>query len=200
MRRLITAAILCSTLLILPAAVGAQHIVKPGDSLWQIARNNHMFYSRLIELNPQIADPNKIHIGQKIYIADVNKADQIIEYALALQPGTHYFYGGNDLDAPIYTDCSGWTKAIYEKFGVVLPRTSWEQSKTGQPLTFEQIEKGDLLFFGDNGRVSHVGIYMGEYQGKKRWISNLNAKKNVVILGMTDSWTQSRFLWATRVF
>ena len=183
----------------MPAAAGAQHIVKPGDSLWKIAQDNHIFYSRLIELNPQITDPNKIHIGQKIYIADVSKADQVIEYALALQPGTHYFYGGNDFTAPIYTDCSGWTKAIYEKFGVVLPRASWEQSKAGQPLTFEQLEKGDLMFFGDNGRVSHVGIFMEEYQGKKRWISNLNTKKNVVILSMTDSWTQSRFLWGSRV-
>lgn len=191
-------ALLCFFLI--PTAAHAQHIVKPGESMWSIAKKNNIFYSRLIELNPQIKDPNKIKIGQYIYIGDGAKADQIIEYAEAIAPKTIYFFGGNDFTGTIYTDCSGWTKHIYEKFGIVLPRVSWEQSKTGQPVKFQDLAKGDLMFFGDNGRVSHVGIFKGyDATGTGWWISNLATGKNVKTFSLNGSWTKSRFLWATRV-
>lgn len=192
-RKILTAA--AAIFLIVPGAASAQHIVKPGDTLWKIAQQHGMFFSRLKEINPNITNPDRIRVGQKINITDGTKADQVVEFAQALIPRTTYVYGGNLFDGAIKTDCSGWTKYIYEKFGIVLPRVSWEQARTGTPVTFQQLKKGDLMFFGDNGKVSHVGIYMGNQQ----WISNLGTGQNVKIFSIYGSWTQQRFLYGTRV-
>ena len=194
MKKIIIAALFF--MMLIPGIASAQHTVRSGETLWNISRQYQMFYSRLIELNPNIQNPNMIYVGQKINIEDGTKADQIVEYALALKPVTKYVYGGNHFDSfPIETDCSGWTHHIYSEFGVVLPRVSWEQAYTGFPVKFDEMEKADLMFFGDNGKVSHVGIYMGDGQ----WISNLGTGKDVKIFSLNGSWTKSRFMWATRV-
>lgn len=43
--------------------------VKSGDTLAQIAKNNKTTVQKILELNRQIKDPNKISIGQKIQVA-----------------------------------------------------------------------------------------------------------------------------------
>lgn len=60
-------------------------------------------------------------------------------------------------------DCSGLVLAVYRLNGFNLPRTSWEQFKTGNPVPFDRIKKGDLVFFKTvpGAEVSHVGIYAG---------------------------------------
>lgn len=53
---------------VLPA--GSQfYIVKSGDMLWKIAANYKLTTVQLIAMNPQISDPNKIYVGQKIIVA-----------------------------------------------------------------------------------------------------------------------------------
>lgn len=187
---------------VVPSVANAQHIVKNGDTLWSISKQHGMFFSRVKELNPQIKNPNVLRIGQKVNVEKedggkvvVDEATQIIEFAQALIPRTTYVFGGNVFDGKIKTDCSGWTKYIFEKHGIILPRVSWEQSKTGKPVKFAQMQKGDLMFFGKGGKVSHVGIYMG----KSQWISNLGTGKNVKIMSTNGSWCKTNFLWATRV-
>lgn len=44
------------------------HVVKKGDTLYQLAQKYHVDLDKLIELNPQIADPNQIDIGMKVKI------------------------------------------------------------------------------------------------------------------------------------
>jgi cell wall-associated NlpC family hydrolase len=180
----------------------AQHIVKKGDSLWRIAQDEHMYFSRLLELNPQITNPNKLYIGQKVNIEDTPPADKVVELALALKPVTKYVYGGNDFSkVPYKADCSAWTHYIFsEALGVQLPRVSWEQATTGTRVNgLANLKKGDLMFFGDKGKVSHVGIYMGVYNGQKSWISSLGTGKDVQIFTLNGSWTKSRFMWGGRI-
>ena len=190
-----------AALLIFPTTVTkAQHYVKSGESMWSIARDHGMFFSDLIRLNPQVKNPNLIYPNQFLTVREGDLASQIVDYALALKPVTQYQYGGNDFSkTPYKADCSAWTAYIYEKFGVVLPRVSWEQARAGEPLTFQQLRKGDLMFFGQNGRVSHVGIFMGDYNGKPAWISNLSTGKDVVIYSIYETWTQQNFLYGGRV-
>lgn len=72
--------------------------------------------------------------------------------------GTPYQWGGN---GPSTFDCSGFTKYVYREFGVSLPRTADSQMNTGSYVSRDQLQPGDLVFFGYNGYANHVGIYVG---------------------------------------
>lgn len=76
--------------------------------------------------------------------------------------GVPYRHGGKTADRGF--DCSGFVGAVYKKtFGLILPPSALTISKFGQPITFEELKIGDLIFFNTLRRpFSHVGIYMGE--------------------------------------
>lgn len=174
----------------------AQYNVQKSDTLYGVAWKYKMGYQDLRSLNPQIKYPNQINIGQSIVVRTPDKAGNIVDYAKVLQSQTKYVYGADIKLAPYRADCSSWTKHIYAKFGIQLPRTSGEQAHTGTPIKFNDMKKGDLMFFANNGStISHVGIYMGN--GK--WISNLNTAKSVQIFSVWGPWTQQKFMWAQRV-
>ena len=44
------------------------HIVKKGESLWQIAKLHNITLQALIDANPQLEDPNNVMVGEKIFI------------------------------------------------------------------------------------------------------------------------------------
>jgi hypothetical protein len=80
--------------------------------------------------------------------------------ALALK-GIPYSWGGTSVKA---MDCSGFTKTVYLKHGIVLRRDASQQVKTGIPVDisagYDNLRPGDLLFFGKT-HVRHVAIYLG---------------------------------------
>src|SRR5581483_7927215 len=55
-------------------------------------------------------------------------------------------------------DCSGFVMYVYGQAGVSLPHTSEGQYGYGVPISRDQLEPGDLVFFEGLG---HVGIYIG---------------------------------------
>ena len=77
--------------------------------------------------------------------------------------GTPYVYGGHSRKG---TDCSGFLMEIFrECAGISLPRSSRDQQAYCHPIDREYIAVGDLVFFSSKrsgGRVSHVGMYIGE--------------------------------------
>ncbi|MDY0215044.1 MAG: C40 family peptidase [Bacilli bacterium] len=79
--------------------------------------------------------------------------------------GGTYVWGGVN---PSGFDCSGYTRYVYSKIGVELPRTAVEQADRGRQVSRDNLEKGDLLFFlTDHKRglpITHVGIYLGNGQ------------------------------------
>lgn len=175
--------------------VEAAYIVQPGDAFWKIASHHRMSLSDLIRINPHIADPNQINPGDKMVVKTGDIASDVIDYAHSLKEITVYQYGGQQ--APRVTDCSGWVQSIYKEFGINLPRVSRDQAKVGQPVKFQDMKKGDLMFFSTRADkvITHTGIYMGG----DLWISNLNSKKSVEILSTWGPWSQKYFLWAQRV-
>lgn len=82
----------------------------------------------------------------------------IASYALRFV-GNPYVYGGSSLTKG--TDCSGFTMSIFKKFGIHLPRTSGEQSRTGKKIKVSEARPGDLIFYSSGGRVNHVAICIG---------------------------------------
>jgi hypothetical protein len=186
---------LLALVLAIPSAASAQYYVKPGDSLWKIARSQGMTLSALRGLNPHITRPDLIHPGDYIITRSTNTAQDLTEYARSLQDLTRYVYGGSR--APYQTDCSGWVQHVYAKFGVTLPRVSRDQARAGQPVSFREMQQGDLMFFSNRAdqTITHVGIYLGgDY-----WISNLNSRESVKVLSTWGAYTQKQFLFARRV-
>jgi len=111
--------------------------------------------------------------------------------------GTRYVWAAN---GPNCFDCSGFTKYIYEKYGFSIPRHSGNQAQVGMKVAYNELEKGDLVFFDTNrrktGEVNHVGIYLED--GK--FIHASSGNKKVVITSFDKKrYYKSRFLWGRRL-
>lgn len=68
--------------------------------------------------------------------------------------GISYVWGGT---TPRGFDCSGYTRYVYRKAGISLPRTAAQQQRATKRVSNPR--PGDLVFFGRPAH--HVGIYAG---------------------------------------
>jgi cell wall-associated NlpC family hydrolase len=74
--------------------------------------------------------------------------------------GTRYLYGGTD---PVQGfDCSGLVHYAYGQAGYRVPRTSRELFRAARKISVGEADPGDLMFFQDQTKLSHVGIYLGD--------------------------------------
>ncbi|MDH4124284.1 MAG: C40 family peptidase [Gammaproteobacteria bacterium] len=80
--------------------------------------------------------------------------------AIAVQQvGVRYRYGGA---SPAGFDCSGLVHYAYANAGKRIPRTTAAQWQTMQPVGNNDLRVGDILFFRIAGKISHVGMYVGD--------------------------------------
>ena len=86
--------------------------------------------------------------------------NEIIRYA-EIFLGTPYVWGGTSPNPGF--DCSSLVQYTYAHFGISLPRVTWDQFDCGYPVSKENLETGDLVFFTTYAAgPSHVGIYIGD--------------------------------------
>jgi cell wall-associated NlpC family hydrolase len=69
--------------------------------------------------------------------------------------GIPYVYGGA---SPSGFDCSGFIMYVFAQVGISLPHNAAAQYGYGMPVSRDQLQPGDLVFF--NG-LGHAGIYVG---------------------------------------
>ena len=74
--------------------------------------------------------------------------------------GAQYHYGGAKPDEGF--DCSGLVFYTYSKAGYRVPRTSQELFRAARKIALGDAGAGDLMFFQDEAKLSHVGIYLGD--------------------------------------
>jgi cell wall-associated NlpC family hydrolase len=106
--------------------------------------------------------------------------------------GVPYQWGGA---TPQGFDCSGLVQYAYSNAGLRLPRTAAAQLKAVTPLTLENAEAGDLLFFREGKRTSHVAIYLG--QG--RFVHAPSTGNSVSLDSFSNTYWRMRFARAGRV-
>ena len=82
----------------------------------------------------------------------------VVSIALSLL-GRPYRWGAS---GPYAFDCSGFTMYVYARIGISLPHSSSAQYGCGDRVSYDELQPGDLVFFARRGgRISHVGIYIG---------------------------------------
>lgn len=106
--------------------------------------------------------------------------------------GTPYRWGGT---TPRAFDCSGFTRFVYSKMGVKLPRTAREQYRVGASVKSGAWRTGDLVFFNmRKGYVSHVGMYLAG----KAFIHAANPRAGVRIDSLTTGSYKKCYVGAKR--
>ncbi|MBI5495917.1 MAG: C40 family peptidase [Deltaproteobacteria bacterium] len=67
-----------------------------------------------------------------------------VEKGVRIYLGTRYRTGGTDRRG---MDCSGFTRTVYARAGITLPRTAVDQFSAGHSVDKDELQYGDLLFF-----------------------------------------------------
>ncbi|MCX4503901.1 glycoside hydrolase [Streptomyces sp. CB00072] len=84
-------------------------------------------------------------------------AASIVAFAKA-QVGDAYSLGST---GPNSWDCSSLVQAAYRTAGIDLPRVSQSQSTFGTQVSLDNLQPGDILYWGGAGSAYHVAIYVG---------------------------------------
>jgi cell wall-associated NlpC family hydrolase len=90
-----------------------------------------------------------------------SKTESLINEAMQLI-GVRYRWNGDLPQSGL--DASGFVRFVFrDKLGFLLPPKSSQMSKVGKPITREELQPGDLVFFNTMRLTfSHVGIYVGD--------------------------------------
>lgn len=130
-------------------------------------------------------------------IPKISIRNKVATYAKA-KLGKKYAWGAT---GPLSFDCSGFTREVYKSTtGIKIPRVSRDQAKVGTYIKYEELKRGDMVFFDTekkySGKVNHVGIYLNNGS----FIHASSAKKKVVITNFKKKpFYKKRFLWGRRV-
>lgn len=107
-----------------------------------------------------------------IPIPPTSKIGKAVVRAALQMRGVPYSWGGGGPGGPsrgiaqgsniVGFDCSSLMQYAFSKYGVNIPRVTYDQFRAGTPVPVNRMQPGDLMFFnpGANG-PGHVGIFVG---------------------------------------
>ena len=125
---------------------------KKGRTWYQVGEGQWIMAQYTVPANSQKA---------KKAVQATGDASAIVTLAEA-QLGKNYVWGGTGANG---FDCSGLTSYVYSKAaGVNIGRTTYDQVKQGSTVSMNNLQPGDLLFWGSASAPYHVGIYVGNNQ------------------------------------
>jgi len=109
------------------------------------------------------------------------------------QVGAPYRYGGA---TPQGFDCSGLVQYSYSRAGVTVPRTTGQLWTASRTVDREDLRAGDILFFSIDGKMSHVGMYLGE----RRFVHAPQSGRNVSVGSLESPFYEAAFIRAGRPY
>ena len=107
--------------------------------------------------------------------------------------GAKYVYGAASKKK---TDCSGYVMQVYKGFyGIALDHNAQRifDDGRGYSIKRKKLQEGDLVFFGNFWKISHVGIYL-----KGDRFIHASTSSGVVITPMDDNYWASKYKGARR--
>ena len=107
--------------------------------------------------------------------------------------GAKYVYGAASKKK---TDCSGYVMQVYKGFyNIALDHNAQRiyDDGRGYSIRRSKLQEGDLVFFGNFWKISHVGIYL-----KGNRFIHASTSKGVVITSMDDNYWSSKYKGARR--
>lgn len=102
-----------------------------------------------------------VRVSDRLADSVTGKSDELINRAMEVI-GVRYRW---DAELPQSgLDGSSFVGYVFkDKLGFLLPRKSTQMSRVGKPITREELQPGDLVFFNTMRLTfSHVGIYVGD--------------------------------------
>ena len=102
-----------------------------------------------------------VRVSDRLADSVTVKSDELINRAMEVI-GVRYRW---DAELPQSgLDGSSFVGYVFkDKLGFLLPRKSTQMSRVGKPITREELQPGDLVFFNTMRLTfSHVGIYVGD--------------------------------------
>ena len=125
-----------------------------------------------------------------------SRIKSVLQRAFSLL-GTPYRWGGTSPEGGF--DCSGLVGYVFRTaLGIELPRVSREMATKADAQLIkdrDELQQGDLVFFGRKGRVNHVGIYVGE----GRFVHSPSTGKDVRVDSLVTGYWSGEFMQARRV-
>jgi cell wall-associated NlpC family hydrolase len=159
-------------------------------------QNNELVATNTLETKSKIDKGNLESLSSSIseFVSPSEMISEDVMMKVIEYLDTPYLWGGNSFNG---IDCSAFVQTVmYQALGVVLPRTSYEQSNVGQDVAKEDLKFGDLLFFDtmNKGRTTHVAIYVGNGM-----FVHSGSKTGVAFASLNSDYYTKTFLKAKRV-
>ncbi|MCS7028990.1 MAG: C40 family peptidase [Bacteroidia bacterium] len=107
--------------------------------------------------------PKKLLLSKTEVIFDNYSTQKVVDLAKRFLY-VPYLWGGK---SAFGLDCSGFTQLVFRMIGIFIYRDAHQQATQGIPVSsLSQAKPGDLIFFRkpDAAKISHVGIYAGNYE------------------------------------
>ncbi|WP_274361375.1 C40 family peptidase [Paenibacillus thermotolerans] len=147
-----------------------------------------------------------VDIGSTDYILAAQRpkweqtADSIMAVGLKFL-GTEYEFDAK-LGQTNTFDCSSFVNFLYKLHGTDMPRNSRQQSAVGKTVSFEELRKGDLLFFTTPKREKNTGVarigHVAIYAGNNKLLHTYRKGIGVTVTDMDANW-KKRFIQAQRI-
>lgn len=124
---------------------------------------------------------------------EVEKITNLELYALIDEwMGTPYRIGGFTKRG---IDCSGFAQNLVGAiYGLYMTRTAHEQYAQCSPISKEELQEGDLVFFNTGRGISHVGVYLHNDK-----FVHASTSSGVIISDLKEAYWSKRFRGAGRL-